>query len=85
MKTIKFRLTLDVEFDPQETPVEVLKGNLFQVIRDSVNNGKAQRIGLLNPNPLGLHDILGNVDEIVFDPFRIAAQAIEDRLQIGPV
>ena len=39
MKTIKFRLTLDVEFDPQETPVEVLKGNLFQVIRDSVNNG----------------------------------------------
>ncbi len=38
---------------------------------DSVNNGKAQRIGLLNPNPLGLHDILGNVDEIVFDPFHM--------------
>jgi len=34
-------------------------------------NGQAQRVGLLQPNPLGLHDILGNVDEIVFDPFRL--------------
>ncbi|MFO1153255.1 MAG: SUMF1/EgtB/PvdO family nonheme iron enzyme [Rhodospirillales bacterium] len=34
-------------------------------------NGKVQRIGLLKPNPLGLHDILGNVDEIVLDPFRL--------------
>jgi hypothetical protein len=34
-------------------------------------NGKIQRIGLLQPNPLGIHDILGNVDEIVFDPFRL--------------
>lgn len=35
------------------------------------SNGKAQRIGLLKPNPLGLHDMLGNVDEIMFDPFRL--------------
>ncbi len=34
-------------------------------------NGKAQFIGLLEPNPLGLHDMLGNVDEIVFDLFRL--------------
>ena len=34
-------------------------------------NGKAQRIGLLKPNPLGLHDILGNVDEIMLEPFRL--------------
>ncbi|MFO1127647.1 MAG: SUMF1/EgtB/PvdO family nonheme iron enzyme [Rhodospirillales bacterium] len=34
-------------------------------------NGKVQRIGLLKPNPLGLYDILGNVDEIVLDPFRL--------------
>lgn len=34
-------------------------------------NGKAQRIGLLKPNPLGLHDVLGNVDEIMLEPFRL--------------
>ena len=34
-------------------------------------NGKVQRIGLLKPNPLGIHDILGNVDEMVLDPFRL--------------
>ena len=34
-------------------------------------NGKAQFIGGLEPNPLGLHDMLGNVDEIVFDLFRL--------------
>lgn len=34
-------------------------------------NGKMQRIGLLKPNPLGLHDMLGNVDEIMFEPFRL--------------
>ena len=42
---------------------------------DSANNGKAQRIGLLNPNPLGLHDILGNLDEIVFEPFHMTRQS----------
>ncbi len=35
------------------------------------SNGKAQAIGLNKPNPLGLHDILGNVDEIVFEPYRL--------------
>ena len=34
-------------------------------------NGKAQFIGLLKPNPLGFHDVLGNVDEMVFEPFRL--------------
>ena len=35
------------------------------------SNNKVQQIGLLKPNPLGLYDILGNVDEIVLDPFRL--------------
>lgn len=34
-------------------------------------NGKLQLIGLLQPNPIGLHDILGNADEMVFEPFRL--------------
>ena len=34
-------------------------------------NGKLQLIGLLTPNPLGLHDILGNADEMMFEPFRL--------------
>jgi hypothetical protein len=32
-------------------------------------NGRLQLAGLLAPNPLGLHDMLGNVDEIMFEPF----------------
>lgn len=34
-------------------------------------NGKVQLTGLLEANPLGLHDMLGNVDEIVLDAFRL--------------
>jgi len=34
-------------------------------------NGSVQLTGLLAPNPLGLHDILGNVDEMQFEPFRL--------------
>ena len=34
-------------------------------------NGKPQRGGLLGPNKLGLHDMLGNVEELVLDSFRL--------------
>lgn len=34
-------------------------------------NGKLQLIGLLQSNPIGLHDILGNADEMVLDAFRL--------------
>lgn len=34
-------------------------------------NGKLQLTGLLKPNPLGLHDMLGNAAEMMFEPFRL--------------
>lgn len=34
-------------------------------------NGKIQQTGLLAPNPLGLHDMLGNVEEMTQDSFRL--------------
>ncbi len=37
----------------------------------SSSNNQVQRIGLLKANPLGLHDILGNADEMTFDLFRL--------------
>ncbi|MCX7362776.1 MAG: SUMF1/EgtB/PvdO family nonheme iron enzyme, partial [Alphaproteobacteria bacterium] len=33
--------------------------------------GEAQPVGLLDPNPLGLFDMLGNVEELVLDQFRL--------------
>lgn len=39
MKTLKFRLTLDVEFDPQGVTDKELRSHLHQVVRDAVNNG----------------------------------------------
>lgn len=35
------------------------------------SNGKIQMIGLNQPNPIGLHDIIGNADEIAFEPYRL--------------
>ncbi len=35
------------------------------------SNGKLQLAGLLKPNPLGLHDMLGNTSEMMFESFRL--------------
>lgn len=35
------------------------------------SNMELNAIGLLKPNPLGLHDILGNLDEYMLEPFRL--------------
>lgn len=37
-------------------------------------NGKLHKIGKLKPNPLGIYDILGNADEVVFDLFHLSHQ-----------
>ena len=41
---------------------------------DSSNN-ELNVVGMLKPNPLGLHDMLGNVGEFVLDPFRLNKHA----------
>ncbi|MGO8869619.1 MAG: formylglycine-generating enzyme family protein [Alphaproteobacteria bacterium] len=35
------------------------------------SNNELQWVGLLKPNPLGIHDILGNASQLVFDLFRL--------------
>ncbi|XOT97455.1 formylglycine-generating enzyme family protein, partial [Alcaligenes pakistanensis] len=35
------------------------------------SNGAVQLMGRLKPNPLGLHDMLGNVDELILESFRL--------------
>lgn len=35
------------------------------------SNNELNAVGLLMPNPLGLHDMLGNAGEFVLDPFRL--------------
>ncbi len=46
------------------------------------SGGAVQPIGQLEPNPLGLHDVYGNVGELVLEPFRMTRA---DRLhgQVG--
>lgn len=45
----------------------------FRSTRSS--NSELQIAGVLKPNPLGLHDMLGNADEIVLEPFRVVRQS----------
>lgn len=59
------------EFRDQRFPMpEGLNGYAWFAGAQSAN-GKLQLAGLLKPNPAGLHDILGNADELIFEPFRL--------------
>ncbi|WP_333715420.1 SUMF1/EgtB/PvdO family nonheme iron enzyme [Pantoea eucrina] len=56
------------EFRDQHYPMDDMKNyEWFSGAQSS--NGRVQVIGLLQPNPLGLHDMLGNVSEMMFNPF----------------
>jgi formylglycine-generating enzyme required for sulfatase activity len=52
------------------TPEGGLGAYAFFAGAKSANN-RLQLVGRLKPNPLGLHDMLGNVDEMIFEPFRL--------------
>jgi len=50
---------------------ETLADHAWYLGPDS-SRGELNVIGLLNPNPLGLHDVLGNAEEFVLEPFRLS-------------
>lgn len=56
------------EFRDQHYPMDDMK-NYEWFSGTQSSNGRVQVIGLLQPNPLGLHDMLGNVSEMMFNPF----------------
>lgn len=56
------------EFRDQHYPMDDMKNYEWYSGAQS-SNGRVQVIGLLQPNPLGLHDMLGNVSEMMFNPF----------------
>lgn len=56
------------EFRDLHYPMDDMK-NFEWFSGSQSSNGKLQLVGLLNPNPLGLYDMLGNVSEIMFTPF----------------
>ncbi len=56
-----------------EAPLPPMKGSISNYawhIGQQSCNGEIQDVGLKQPNPLGLYDMIGNVQEIVLEPFR---------------
>lgn len=60
--------TNSAEFRDVRYPMNEIKEHEWYAGSQSAN-GRLQLVGRLNPNPLGLHDMLGNVDEMMFTPF----------------
>ncbi len=63
--------------------IDILNSRIFPIDDDlsayvwhageSSCDGQVRSAGLKQPNPIGLYDVLGNVEEIVFEPFRLNA------------
>jgi len=59
------------EFQDQKFPMPEGISSYAWFAGTQSSNGKLQLAGLLKPNPLGLHDMLGNASEMTFEPFRL--------------
>jgi len=61
----------EADFTDRLYPMEggIARHAWFQGQRSA--NGRAQPIGRLEPNPLGLHDVLGNLAEWALEPYRL--------------
>ncbi len=69
-----------LEVSPQEFAARTfpMPGGIEQYVwfrSTRSSNSELQIVGVLKPNPLGLHDMLGNADEIVLEPFRVVRQS----------
>ncbi|MBM3508222.1 MAG: formylglycine-generating enzyme family protein [Alphaproteobacteria bacterium] len=61
----------EAEFDQAVFPApDGVQRYVWHAGTDSSNN-ELNAVGLLKPNPIGLHDILGNAGEFVLDAFRL--------------
>ena len=60
----------EAEFRAPLFPMQGPIGGYAWTQESQACQGKPQPVGLLAPNPLGLHDILGNVEELMLEPYR---------------
>ena len=61
------------EFQARVFPMEGPMSQYVWYAGPQSSNGTIRPIGLLSPNPLGLHDVLGNADEMMFESFQMRA------------
>lgn len=59
----------EAEFQGKTFPMTTKLNDYAWYAGTQSSHGELQYIGLLKPNPLGLFDVLGNVDEIVLESF----------------
>lgn len=61
----------DAERESDIFPLDGMPLSNFAWLASPQTGNELQPIGAKRPNPIGLHDILGNVEEIVLEPFRM--------------